>query len=82
MSRSPLAPPPAPDGAPPPPHGQSAVMGAQLDTRSRDLYWRAREIHDLAAIARDCATPGPHRDLCRVERTLERIAALARGGNA
>lgn len=47
------------------------------ESRSANLYRRTREIHELALIARDCATPGPRRDLVRVEGLLARIEKLA-----
>ena len=51
--------------------------GTSPEGRSTGLYRRAREIHALALIALDCATPGPRCDLVRVESLLARIEKLA-----
>ena len=59
---------------------EAQASASRAASRSDDLYRRTREIHQLAVIARDCATPGGMRDLVRVERTLAKIADLASGG--
>ena len=56
---------------------EARTNSAAPESRPAVLYRRAREIHALALIALDCATPGPRCDLVRVEALLARIEKLA-----
>jgi hypothetical protein len=57
-------------------------MSAQAScdaARAHDLYRRARMIHELAVIARDCTGIGAMRNLARAEMSLRKIETLAGG---
>ena len=58
---------------------QRARMSCE-QARAADLYRRARLIHELATIARDCTGTGRTRDLARAEMTMRKIEVLAGGG--